>query len=435
MRPRTIVALDEWLTTAARRRPDHPALEAEGRTLTYGQLDVAVARTARRLASLGVGGGDRVATTLPPGVAVCELLHAVPRLGAVLVPLDPRDPVRVEARVTVAAPVKGAEADVSLRDTVDPDAVHSVIHTSGTTGRPKAVELTYGNHAASARASADALGLHAGDRWLCPLPLFHVGGLGVLIRSVINATTARVHGGFDTGGVKAALESGGVSLASLVPTMLVRLRAAGLARAPGLRAIPLGGGPIPPGLLDWARDAGIPVVPVYGMTETCSQVVAGSPGRPLRGVELEIAADGEILVRGPMVARGSLAADGWLHTGDLGRLDRDGGLHVEGRLKELIVTGGENVAPLEVEQVLLTHPAVADAGVAGRPDPEWGEAVTAFVVLRRPATADELRAWCRERLEPHKTPKTVHQVTAIPRTAGGKLLRDRLGAADPGAGR
>jgi O-succinylbenzoic acid--CoA ligase len=396
---------------------------------------VAVARTARRLASLGVGGGDRVATTLPPGVAFCELLHAVPRLGAVLVPLDPRGPVRVDARVTVAAPVQGAEADISLHDTVDSHAVHSVIHTSGTTGRPKAVELTYGNHAASARASADALGVHPGDRWLCPLPLFHVGGLGVLIRSVINATTVLVHGGFDTGRVKAALEDGEVSLASLVPTMLVRLRAAGLARAPGLRAIALGGGPIPPGLLDWARDAGIPVVPVYGMTETCSQVVAGSPGRPLRGVELEIAADGEILVRGPMVAPGSLAADGWLHTGDLGSLDRDGGLHVEGRLKELIVTGGENVAPLEVEQVLLTHPAVADAGVAGRPDPEWGEAVTAFVVLRRPATADELRAWCRDRLEPYKTPKTVHRVTALPRGAGGKLLRNRLGAAGPRAGR
>jgi o-succinylbenzoate---CoA ligase len=427
MRPRTIVALDEWLTQAARRRPDHPALDAEGRTLTYGELGVAAARTARRLIALGVGGGDRVATALPPGVAFCELLHALPRLGAVLVPLDPRDPVRVDARITVTAPVAGAEADVPLRDTVDPDAVHSVVHTSGTTGRPKAVELTYGNHAASALASADALGVHPCDRWLCPLPVFHVGGLGVLIRSVINATTARVHDRFDTGAVKDVLEGGEVSLASLVPTMLVRLRAAGLRRAPGMRAIALGGGPIPAGLLDWARGAALPVVPVYGMTETCSQVTAGSPGRPLRGVELEIAADGEILVRGPMVARGSLGPDGWLHTGDLGHLDQDGGLHVDGRVKELIVTGGENVAPIEVEQALLSHPAVADAGVAGRPDPEWGEAVTAFVVLRRPATADELRAWCRERLAPHKTPKTVHEVAALPRNAGGKLLRDRLG--------
>jgi O-succinylbenzoic acid--CoA ligase len=163
------------------------------------------------------------------------------------------------------------------------------------------------------------------------------------------------------------------------------------------------------------------------MTETCSQIVAGSPGRPLRGVELDIAPNGEILVRGPMVARGELCADGWLHTGDLGRLDADGRLHVQGRLKELIVTGGENVAPLEVEQALLTHPAVEDAGVTGRPDAEWGEAVTAFVVLRRPASVEELRAWCRDRLEPYKAPKLIHEVAQLPRNAGGKLLRERLG--------
>jgi O-succinylbenzoic acid--CoA ligase len=426
MRPRTIVALEEWLTHAARRRPDHPALHAEGRTMTYVELSAAAARTARRLAALGVGAGDRVAVTLSPGLAFCELLHALPRLGAVFVPLDPRDPLRVDAGITVTAPVGGDERDVPFRDTVDPNAVHSVIHTSGTTGRPKAVELTYGNHAASARASADALGVDRGDRWLCPLPLHHVGGLGVLIRSVINGTTAVVHERFDATQVKAALEAGDITLASLVPTMLARLREAGLRHAPGLRAIALGGGPIPAGLLDWARDSGVPVVPVYGMTETCSQVVAGIPGRPLRGVEIDISAAGEILVRGGMVARKELGTDGWLHTGDLGRIDADGGLHVEGRLKELIVTGGENVAPLEVEQALLAHPAVVDAGVVGRPDPEWGEAVTAFVVLGGPAGPDELRAWCRERLEPYKVPKSVVEVDALPRNAGGKLQRERL---------
>jgi O-succinylbenzoic acid--CoA ligase len=427
MRPRTIVALEEWLTQAARQRPDHPALRAEGRTLTYGALDAAAARVARRLAGLGVRSGDRVATTLPPGLAFCELLHALPRLGAVFVPLDPRDPVRAEATTTVTTPVTGTETDVPLRNTVDPGAVHSVIHTSGTTGRPKPVELTYGNHAASALASADALGADPGDRWLCPLPLHHVGGLGVVIRSVINRTTAVVHERFDTTRVKNALEAGEVTLASLVPTMLVRLRGAGLRQAPGLRAIALGGGPIPAFLLDWARETSIPVVPVYGMTETCSQVVAGVPGRPLRGVDIEISPDGEILVRGPMVARGEAAADGWLHTGDLGRMDGDGRLHVEGRLKELIVTGGENVAPLEVEQALLAHPAVADAGVTGLPDPDWGEAITAFVVLHEETSADELRAWCRARLDPFKVPKAVRTVDALPRNAGGKLLRHRLG--------
>jgi o-succinylbenzoate---CoA ligase len=414
--PRTIVALDEWLTSAARARPDHPAVVVAGRAVTYAELHERADRVARRLAAKP---GERVATALPPGLEFCELLHAAPRRGAVFVPLDPAGPAAPQ-------PVVERPRETGLRETIDPDAAHSVIHTSGTTGEPKAVELTYANHAASAAAAADALGVDPDDRWLCPLPLHHVGGLGVLIRSVINRTTAVIHERFDAARVKRALEAGEASLASLVPTMLARLRDAGLHEAPALRAIALGGGPIPAGLLEWARDTGIPVVPVYGMTETCSQIVAGSPGRALRGVELEIGPDGEILVRGPMVARGELGPDGWLHTGDLGRFDGDGRLHVEGRLKELIVTGGENVAPLEVEQALLAHPAVADAGVVGLPDPEWGEAVTAFVVLRGRAGGDELRAWCRERLEGFKVPKLVHEVDALPRNAGGKLLRERL---------
>jgi o-succinylbenzoate---CoA ligase len=410
--------LDDWLWSAARERPDHPAVIAGGVAVTYRELDQRAGRAARRLAAAGVGAGDRVRVTHPPGIAFAELLHAVPRLGAAFEPHPPEDPPE---------PLLGPrEGGAELVGEVDPDAVHSVIHTSGTTDEPKAVELTFANHAASAAASADALEVDPADRWFCPLPLHHVGGLAVLIRCAIARTTAVLHERFDIERVKAVLEAGEVTLASLVPTMLVRLRDAGLREAPGLRAIALGGGPIPAGLLEWAAEADIPVVPVYGMTETSSQIVAGSPGRPLRGVEVRIDADGEILVRGPMVAAGSLAADGWLHTGDLGRLDADGRLHVEGRLKDLIVTGGENVSPLEVEQVLLSHPAVADAGVAGRPDPEWGEAITAFVVLHSAKDPEELRDWCRARLAAHKVPKSVQQVHALPRNRAGKLLRDRL---------
>ena len=415
-RPYALGVLD-WLTAAAGERPDHEAVEADGRSLTYGQLLDRAARVAAGLAAAGVGEGERVAVTHSPGLAFVELLHALPLLGAVLEPYPPAGPPA--PRLSPAgAPLPGRE--------LDPDAVHSGIRTSGTTGEAKAVELTYANHVASATASADALGVDPADRWLCPLPLHHVGGLGVLVRCAINHTTAVLHDGFDASRVKAELEGGGVTLASLVPTMLVRLREAGLRHTPGLRAIALGGGPIPAGLLEWAAGAGIPVVPVYGMTETCSQVVAGSPGRPLHGVELRIAEDGEILVRGPMVARGSVGADGWLHTGDSGRRDTDGLLHVEGRLKDLIVTGGENVAPLEVEQALLAHPAVADAGVAGLPDAEWGEVVTAFVVLSGAASVEELLAWSRERLQGFKAPKTIHVVDSLPRNSGGKLLRDRL---------
>jgi O-succinylbenzoic acid--CoA ligase len=323
----------------------------------------------------------------------------------------------------VREPVSGPVGELEPRTTVQPSAIHSIIHTSGTTGVPKAVELSYANHAASAAASESITGIGPDDRWLCPLPLFHVGGLGVLLRCARSGATAVLHERFDVDAVRDLFEAGEITLASLVPTMLSRLRDAGLHTAPRLRTILLGGGPISRDLLDWASSAGVPVTPVYGMTETASQVVAGIPGRPLPGVELSIAADGEILVRGPMVA-----VEGWLRTGDAGRIDAEGLLHVEGRIKELIVTGGENVAPAEVEDGLLAHPAVADAGVVGREDEEWGEAVWAFVVLREDAQPSELIEWCRARLAPYKVPKGIEVVESLPRNAAGKLQRDRLSA-------
>ena len=376
-----------------------------------------------------------MATTLPAGIDFAVLLHAVPRLGAVLVPLNTHDEPRRQLELAGAAllveePPAGEEAEVELRTSFDPDAVQTVLFTSGTTGSPRPVELTHANHHASAAASADRLGVHADDRWLSPLPLFHMGGLAVLLRSAIYGTAALVHESFDAGRVREVLESRGATLVSLVPTMLLRLREAGLSAAPALRAMLLGGGPAPSGLVDWAASVGLPAMPTYGMTETASQIATAAPGehggRPLPGVDLRIAEDGEILVRGPMVAPGTLGGDGWLHTGDAGRLDERGLLHVDGRIKDLIVSGGENVAPLEVEQVLLAHPAVADAAVVGVADAEWGEAVTGFVVLDGEATEDQLRSWCRERLAAYKVPKRIEPVDRLPRNPAGKLLRDEL---------
>ncbi len=405
----------DWLAAAADEHPDRVAVEADDGRVTYAELDARAHELARRLR---VEPGEAVEAAATPGVGLAVLLHALPRRGAALEPLPAGAPAR-------PLPLGDAE-DAELRREHPPEAVHTVIRTSGTTGEPKRVELTHRNHAASAAAAADAIGAEPGDRWLCPLPLHHVGGLNILVRAAINRRTAVLHDRFDAERVRDVLERGEVTLVSLVPTMLTRLRHAGLRNAPGLRAIALGGGPVPAALLDWAAATGIPVTPVYGMTETCSHVVAGIPGRVLRGAELSLSEEGEILVRGEMVAPGALGPDGWLHTGDRGRLDADGLLHVEGRIKEMIVTGGENVSPLEVEQVLMAHPAVADAGVAGVPDPLWGEAVTAFVVLGERATGEELEAWCRERLEPFMVPKAFHTLPELPRNAAGKLLRDRL---------
>lgn len=413
--------------------------------MSYAELDRLAGGVAGALAREGLFAGDRVATTLGPGIEFVSLLHATTRLGIALVPLNPSLPFSEHerlARLAGAALIgdlhlePGTPPDIPA--SLDPDAVHSVIFTSGTTAEPRPVELTNANHAASAAASAWNLGVAPDDHWLCVLPLFHVGGLSILLRSVIYGTTAVLHEGFDPDRVASEIAGGQITLASLVPTMLRRLRDSGLTRAPALRAILLGGGPIPADLLDWARDAGLPVAPTYGMTETASQIATADPvqalkgitgARPLQGADIQIAADGEILVRGAMVSAGALADDGWLHTGDLGTLE-DGSLHVTGRLKDVIVSGGENVTPAEVEEALLRHPAVVDAGVVGLPDPEWGEAVTAFV-LAWEVTEEDLIEHCREHLAPFKVPKRVEFVDSLPRNAAGKLVRSEIGRPTP----
>ena len=430
--------MEDWVRRAAHERPDHTAVETAGASVTYGELDATTDRAARRLAALGVRAGDRVATTLAPSIAFAELLHALPRLGAALVPLNLRLPPAEQSRqvdlsgatFTVRAPLDGLEADVTPLRHLDPAAVNTVLFTSGTSGEPKPVTLTVANHEASASGSAAVLGTQLGDRWLCPLPLFHIGGLAILVRCARAGTTAVLHERFATRTAMAALGTEGITLASLVPTMLARLRDGGLDEVPSLRALLLGGGPIPPDLLDWARERGLPVRCTYGMTETCSQVVVTADcepaGLPVPGAELAIGADGEILVKGPMVAAGAAGEGGWLHTGDIGRIDRQGRLHVQGRKKDLIVTGGEKVWPPAVEAVLLSHPAIGDAAVAGLPSMEWGEEVTAFVVERQPVTDYDLLAFCREYLAGYQVPKRVERVDRLPRNAAGKLLRTQL---------
>ncbi|HKG63872.1 MAG TPA: AMP-binding protein, partial [Solirubrobacteraceae bacterium] len=268
------------------------------------------------------------------------------------------------------------------------------------------------NVQANALGSAVALGLDPDERWLCPLPLSHVGGLMVLLRSAIYGTRAVL------GGAERATADD-ITVVSLVPTQLRRLLDTGARPGARLRVVLLGGAAATPDLLDEARAAGWPVRATYGLTQACSQVAVD--GRPLPGLAVTLARDGEVLVEGPTVAGG-----GVLRTGDLGRFGDGGRLEIVGRKSDTIVSGGENVAPAEVEAALLAHPAVADAGVFGRPDPEWGEAVTASVVLRAPADPQELREWVAGRLARFKVPKSVELAEALPRNAYGKLLRREL---------
>jgi o-succinylbenzoate---CoA ligase len=427
------VLVESWLRRAARTRPDVVALESAQGALSYAALDAAATRAARRLSAHGVRPGERVALALAARAPFVEVLHGCLRLGAVAVPVDLRlTPAERAARVEgcaalVDAPLDGAQdRGAPLAAAHDLDAPAIVVHTSGTTSAARPVELTYGNWLWSALGSAVALGLDADERWLCTLPLSHVGGLSILLRSAIYATTAVLHEGFDAATVVDELGAGGATLVSVVPTTLARLLDAGLQRPPALRAALVGGAPISAELLGRAAAAGVPAVTTYGLTEACSQVTTGGPA--LFCTRVRIGEAGEILVAGPTVAARAAGLDGWLRTGDLGELDAAGNLTVVGRAVDTIVTGGENVAPAEVEAVLASHPAVADVAVHGAPDAHWGERIVATIVLRpgASATAQELAGYCHVRLARYKRPKAFRFSLDLPRTQSGKLLRRDL---------
>jgi len=463
------VQVEAWLARAASARPEHTAVRTHQEEWSYDRLYAGARFAAAELASAGAGRGARVAIALPAGLQFAQALHACLLLGAIAVPVDLRLSEPEREQILAGTDVRVSEP---LGEGPDPGtlelfprhqlgAVAVVIHTSGTTAAPRAVELTYGNILWSALGSAVALGLDPQERWLCALPLSHVGGLSILLRSSIYATTALVHERFETEPVLQALRGGQATLVSLVATTLARLLDAGVERPPALRCALTGGGPVAGALLERARAAAVPVSLTYGLTEACSQVTttplaevaqelrareptaqepaarepaarqppAPNAGPPLFCTRLAIAEDREILVRGPTVAPGAPAQDGWLHTGDLGELDERGRLLVSARKADTIVSGGENVAPAEVEAVLEAYPQVLEAAVVGRPDERWGEAVTAWVVARPGAELDvaQLLAHCARRLAPYKVPKDVMlSDRPLPRTRSGKLLRREL---------
>jgi O-succinylbenzoic acid--CoA ligase len=350
--------------------------------------------------------------------------------------------------------------------------VAAVVGTSGTTGERKGVELTFAGLAASGAGVASALGAGSDGGWLCCLPLHLVAGLAVVGRAWTTGAPVAVQAGFDPAAVADAARRG-AAFVSLVPTMLGRLLDAAPDGAAGFHHILLGGGSIDPALLIRARGAGATVSTTYGMTETWGGIV--HDGHPLPGVELRLDGPGvdgvgEILVRAPMLMRGyrlwpegtaaAVDADGWYRTGDLGRFDLaaggpapGGGRYASGeagkapscppdtsggsryrlrlvdRLGDIVNTGGVKVSPTEVERVLAAHPAVADVCVAGRPDPEWGQRVVAFIVAAPavdPPDLAGLRAFARKQLAAAKLPREVVVVPAIPRTGGGKPLRRLL---------
>jgi O-succinylbenzoic acid--CoA ligase len=474
-----------WLWERARREPDKLALLCGDEALSFAQLAERAELAGARLAGLGVRPGDRVALLMDSSVRTVELIHAAQRIGAALVPLNTRlAPPEIEALIRAARPrvvihdpvyrgwlkdaasgtaclVESESGFESLKPAaleklapIRPDAVHTIIFTSGTTGTPKGAMLTNANHFATASAARENVGAEPFDRWLDFLPLYHVGGLSIILRSVIDGATVILHRGFDPHRANLAIRTHAVTLFSVVATMLARMLDdnGDEPYPPSLRCVLVGGGPVAPALVERAIRLGVPVAPTYGLTETASQVATARPeevrlrgascGRPLPGVSIRIenpdaAGRGEVLVSAPSVMAGyfrdedatrAAIREGWLHTGDIGHFDEEGCLHIDDRRSDLIVTGGENVYPAEVEAVLLAHPMVAEAGVYGLSDPLWGHRVEAAVVLRNAGSVGEaeLRQWCSERLARFKVPKMIRFVGSLPRTASGKVRRGML---------
>jgi O-succinylbenzoic acid--CoA ligase len=324
--------------------------------------------------------------------------------------------------------------DVEVPRGVDPQGAATVVFTSGTTGAAKGVRLTRANWEAAASASQQHLGNDSNDVWLLAMALHRVGGIAIVLRSAFAGGTVRMLSRFDPAEFVAALRSG-VTFASVVPTMLKRILDINPGPYRGVRGVLVGGGPIPAGLLERASDAGLRVLPTYGMTETCGQIATLRPGspverkaHPLPGVELRIERDHRIAVRGRMVSSGYLGEPdrepgSWFVTGDLGELDPDGALRVLGRADHLIVSGGENIDPEVIEAYLNQIAGVEAALVVGVASAEWGTEVACVYVGGLEQAVVEARL--RERLTGRLIPKRWLRVDTLPMTDLGKPDRDQ----------
>ena len=462
--------------------PDRPALwAAEGGWRSRGELEAASARVAGRLRRAGLAPGDRVLVSAASSMDLVVAYLGALRMGLVVVPVNtayrerevahivgdagPRaavvdDPDRgrwaqraAGGDLLVTGPEVGLpDGDPPSLDTAGPGDPALLCYTSGTTGAPKGAVLAHGNLLASAEALRLAWRWEPDDRLVLALPLFHIHGLGVGLHGTLLAgASAVLLPRFEAGAVLNAARDHQATLFFGVPTMYSRLAASPRAAELGrLRLCVSGSAPLPPTVFErLAERAGQQVLERYGMTETIMNVSnpydgerrPGTVGLPLPGVELRLAGgdQGEVLLRGPNVFSGywgnpaataeAFDPEGWFRTGDLGSFDERGYLRIEGRSKELIITGGYNVHPREVEELLLEHPGVAEAAVVGTPSEEWGEQVTAFVVPADPAAPpgrDELLAFAAERLAGFKRPRVVHYVEALPRNALGKVMKHEL---------
>lgn len=468
-----------WLSQRAYLNGSRMALSFGEQQWTFAELNSIALDYAGKLAAAGVGKDSRVAFLSKSHPQFVMLMYACLHVGCEMVMLNERLSKKELAYQLEDSAADFALVDDALQEKIDSplkmsfseldktegqpftpetewhsERTISIMYTSGTTGSPKGVRQTAENHFSSSVSSALNIGVAPDDVWLCTVPLFHISGFSILMRSLIYGMGVRLHPKFDAERCAYELQSGHATHMSVVGVTLERILAAlkelDLEVSPRFKVMLAGGGPIPPNYIHRAGSYGISVLQTYGMTETSSQTTTlqpddadrktGSSGKPLFLYQVRIGGAlkpgdiGEIQLRGPQVTPGYIGKfadrevrqDGWLHTGDMGYLDEEGFLFVVDRRSDLIVSGGENIYPAEIEKTLLSHPAVREAGVCGMQSDEWGEVPIAFVVLNGPAKADELLAHCRQQIASYKVPKHLRFVDSLPRNASNKLLRREL---------
>lgn len=470
--------MQNWLLQRAYLTPERAALTYKETTYSWYELVDAAKHRARQLTTATIKKGERVAILAPSTDELVITIYACMLLQCEMVMLNRR-----LSATELAYQITDAEVDHVIVARCDRDKVNttyvlledvralapsrvlfdeqwqekatlSIMYTSGTTGSPKGVRQTYGNHQASALAAALNVGVSPTDVWLCTMPIFHISGLSILMRAVIYGNEVVLYEKFDVIKVVEAIVQGRVTHMSVVAftlqQILQQMTEQNIDVPPSFKLMLAGGGAIPEAYLTKANVLGLAVAQTYGMTETASQTATlapeyalsklGSSGKALffNTIRIDGATaayeHGEICIKGPHITPGyvgrfnelSATSDGWLYTGDIGYFDEEGFLYVVDRRSDLIISGGENIYPAEIENVLHAHAAVHEAGVCGVTDDKWGSVPVAYVVTKEAVTAEQLREHCTAQLAAYKVPKQIYFVDALPRNGANKLLRRKL---------